>query len=383
MMEDVEAVIALLVTLAVVIPCLMFGFRRRGGAQDLPESEQPAGLFATITAMVFVRDGEAPSGDADTPGEDGRAGDPRRASGGSEGPGPGGQAEDEPPSKWDVEDVTVVRPEPSQPEGLAGILRRALPWTPRAGESIPPEGRDEGPDWSAPPADDVTSGGGAPHAQAPDIHVERVDTPPGERHPPLPRGDEMPPLPPSGRDDPQDRPDVIDPDPVALEGVDMSEAPLTPVQGGGVARVPTVPQLRQALVTGGFSRLMAWLKAFRKASANTLAEAQEIHARTMNVARRTRNQYALAMQAFQAVQADKLDRQTINRLFVMLQQSEREAAAAAAATHATAALVVAAGGAHPAVADAIRTLNRNHGATAEAIRNSPVPPVPNVDWYRQ
>lgn len=163
----------------------------------------------------------------------------------------------------------------------------------------------------------------------------------------------------------------------------MSQAPLVPSGDGSAVRLATAGQLRGALATGGFARLMTWLRAFKKASGNTLKQANELHANALMIARRTRNAHAQALQAFQAVQADKLDRQTINRVWQMLERTQAEAAAAAQVTRWTAALVVAAGGQQPAAAAAVATLQRNHGQIAAAIKASPVNPVENVNWYRQ
>jgi hypothetical protein len=201
-----------------------------------------------------------------------------------------------------------------------------------------------------------------------------LDLPPGRRYPLGITRDPAPAL--TGH-----QLDVDDP-PVALEGVDMSQAPILRSSDGSAARLPTVGQMQTALATGGFQRLLSWLRAFKKASNNTLEQSKMLHADAMAIARRTRTKYALALQAFQAVQADRLDRQTINRMFVMLQQAEREAVAAAQATHYTAALVMAAGGAQPTVAAAINTLQRNHGAIAAAVSASPQP-VQNMRWYQQ
>lgn len=174
----------------------------------------------------------------------------------------------------------------------------------------------------------------------------------------------------------------VDQAPVILEGVDMSQAPIVPASDGSAARLPSIQQMQTALATGGFERLLSWLRAFKRASNNTLSQAQNVHSDAMAIARRTRTKYALALQAFQAVQADRLDRRTIANVFTMLEQAHREAAAAAAATTATAALVVAAGGSPPAVAATIRTLKRNHGAIAAAVKGSPEP-VRNITWYQQ
>jgi hypothetical protein len=278
------------------------------------------------------------------------------------------------------EDADIVRPDPpaDPPKAVARILRRALPWL-RATDTPPvPEPVSPRPALDVDPPDLPPMTRNEPDVQV-DAEVDRDGERPAERAVAV---DDYPILTGTPAQVVTGPPMTVDPDPVALEGVDMSQAPLVPAGDGSVARVPTISQLRIALATGGFSRLKAWLRAFKKASGNTRDQANALHADALVIARRARTAHVMALQAFQAVQADKLDRQTINRVWQMLERTQAEAAAAANVTRWTAALVVAAGGAQPAVAAALSTLQRNHGGTAAAIQASPVDPVPNLDWYR-
>lgn len=329
---------------------------------DRPKGGQPDAIAARP-----VSDDRDDVPDSDDVGRDGRDGLARRRSA---------------PTSW--ADAEVIRPDrPSAPTTrLDRVMRRALPWLRRPD---PPEHRDiapRGPEELDGPAGrdrpDPAVGLLPPVSPPMDVRVGVERDQPG-----MPTLTAVVDRSPVAASQPVTGPPLtIDPAPVALEGVDMSQAPLVPSGDGSAVRIPTAGQLRGALATGGFSRLMSWLRAFRKASSNTLAEANEMHARALILARRTRNAYAQALQAFQAVQADRLDRQTINRVWQMLERTQAEAAAAAQVTRWTAALVVAAGGQQPAAAAAVATLQRNHGATATAIAASPVDPVSNLQWYR-
>lgn len=162
----------------------------------------------------------------------------------------------------------------------------------------------------------------------------------------------------------------------------MSDAPLVPTPDGHAIRLPSLQQMQAALATGGFEMFRHWLGALLRSSKTLLDRATNMHADAMAIARQTRTKYILALQAFQAVQHDRLDRATIARVWQVLEQAQREAVAAASATHATAALVVACGGSLPTVAAAIATLDRNHAAIATAVKASPQP-VPSIGWYQQ
>ncbi|MEU6789911.1 hypothetical protein ABZ912_62950 [Nonomuraea angiospora] len=169
---------------------------------------------------------------------------------------------------------------------------------------------------------------------------------------------------------------------VELEGIDMSQAPLVPAGDGTPTHLPTIPQLQEALATGGFERFMTWLRAFFRASGVLEADARNVHEDAMNVATRARNKYVLAMQAFQAVQADGLDPRTITRMWEALAQAEQEANAAALATHATAQTVTACGGGQPTVAAVISALDYGHGDIARAVHSAPVRVVRKFSWYQ-
>lgn len=175
---------------------------------------------------------------------------------------------------------------------------------------------------------------------------------------------------------------VHDPAPaVALEGIDMSQAPLVPAGNGTTTPLPTVPQLQEALATGGFDRFMNWLRAFFRASGVLETDARNVHDDAMDVAARARNKYALALQAFQAVQADGLDNRTITRMWEVLAQAEQEANAAAIATRHTADVVIACGGAQPAVAAVISALDNGHGDIARSVKSAPVKVVRRMTFY--
>lgn len=399
------AVVAVLMALALFIPAALFASgkwrpgadrqeqpsqdlaRREPDGLDSPQGDPPSHTVervhdtrVTNVALTWIKktitgggQAEGRQPDAITAGSDDDAGagldDEPDAQGGT-------------PAAW--VDAEVVRPgQPPAPTTRAGrIVRQALPWLRRRDASQRPDAIPLGPVPPSQPDQELDPAGTSDAAPPPptglDVHVDAERDQPAT--PTSTAVIDRPTLtdttPASGK------PLTIAPTPVVLEGVDMSEAPLVPSGDGTAVRIPTAGQLRGALATGGFRRLMSWLRAFRKASSNTLAEANEMHARALILARRTRNAYAQALQAFQAVQADRLDRQTINRVWHMLERTQAEAAAAAQVTRWTAALVVAAGGQQPAAAAAVATLQRNHGATATAIAASPVPPVQNLDWYR-
>ncbi|TMR99478.1 hypothetical protein [Nonomuraea basaltis] len=171
------------------------------------------------------------------------------------------------------------------------------------------------------------------------------------------------------------------PAPVELEGIDMSQAPLVPAGNGTTTPLPTVPQLQEALATGGFDRFMAWLRAFFKASGALETDARRAHDDLMDVAHRARNKYFLALQAFHAVQADELDARTVSHMWGVLASAQQEAHAAALATQYTAELVTACGGSPPAVASAIRALDDGHGDIARSVKAAPVRVVRKFSFY--
>ncbi|SDL76321.1 hypothetical protein SAMN05421874_128135 [Nonomuraea maritima] len=168
---------------------------------------------------------------------------------------------------------------------------------------------------------------------------------------------------------------------IDLEGVDMSQAPIVPANDGTSMQLPTVPQLQEALATGGFERFMTWLRAFFRASGVLEADARNVHEDAMHVAARARNKYVLALQAFQAVQSDGLDSRTVTRMWEALAQAEQEASAAALATHATAQTVTACGGGQPTVAAVISALDYGHGDVARSVRSAPVRIVRKFSFY--
>lgn len=171
------------------------------------------------------------------------------------------------------------------------------------------------------------------------------------------------------------------PAPVHLEGIDMSQAPLVPAGDGTATPLPTVPQLQEALATGGFDRFMAWLRAFFKASGHLENDARHAHDDLMDVARRARNKYLLALQAFNAVQMDGLDPRTISRMWDVLASAQQEAHSAVLATQYSAELVIACGGSPPAVASAIRALDDGHGDIARSVKAAPVRVVRKFSFY--
>ncbi|WP_336214884.1 hypothetical protein [Nonomuraea sp. LPB2021202275-12-8] len=168
---------------------------------------------------------------------------------------------------------------------------------------------------------------------------------------------------------------------VELEGIDMSQAPLAPAGNGTTTPLPTVPQLQEALATGGFDRFMTWLRAFFRASGVLETDARDVHEDAMRIAARARNKYLLALQAFNAVQADGLDHRTITRMWEVLAQAEEEATAAATATHYTASVVTACGGAQPAVAAVMSALDNGHGDVARSVKSAPVRVVRRMSFY--
>lgn len=386
MMENVEAVIALLITVAVVVPCALFAFRSRPNRGDEGEQEPSVSVepepttytveqtFTRKVTNVALTSIKKAIGINIAPRELRPGDDPE---GGRGRPTPEQESADG-DDLMGGEDADIVRPDPpaDPPNPVTRILRKALPWL------RPVDAPHDSDTASRRPALDVDPPELPPMARNdPDIQVD-VEVDRARPRPAAVPADDYPILTGTAAQVVAGPPMTVDPDPVALEGVDMSQAPLVPSGDGTVARLPTVGQLRSALATGGFSRLKAWLRAFKKASGNTRDQANALHADALVIARRARNAHVMAMKAFQAVQADKLDRQTINRVWQMLERTQAEAAAAANVTRWTAALVVAAGGAQPAVAAALSTLQRNHGGTAAAIQASPVEPVSNLTWYR-
>jgi len=177
------------------------------------------------------------------------------------------------------------------------------------------------------------------------------------------------------------RPDGRPAPAVDLEGIDMTQAPIVPAGDGTTMPLPTVPQLQEALATGGFDRFMTWLRAFFRASGILEADARDLHEDAMRLAARARNKYVLALQAFNAVQADRLDARTITRMWEVLAQAEQEATATALATHATAQTVVACGGGQPTVAAVISALDYGHGDVARAVHRAPVRLVRKFSFY--
>lgn len=181
------------------------------------------------------------------------------------------------------------------------------------------------------------------------------------------------------------RPVTRDNDPraavIALEGIDMSNLPASRGGGSSAPAIPSVGALKAAFATGGISLLRSWLKSFRNANSRGLGDAQRIHDDAMTYARETRLRYLQAWRAFEAVEHDKLDRQTANHFLQILERAHAAANAAAKLTRATAQNVVDAGGVEPAVAQGIGALNRNHGAVEAAVKSSPVRPVRDLTWY--
>ncbi|MEU7891659.1 hypothetical protein AB0B45_02215 [Nonomuraea sp. NPDC049152] len=166
---------------------------------------------------------------------------------------------------------------------------------------------------------------------------------------------------------------------IALEGIDMSSG-----GGGSVApAIPSIGALKVAFATGGVSLLRRWLKSFRNANSRGLGDAQRIHDDAMAYAHQTRLRYLQAWRAFEAVEHDKLDRQTANHFLQILERTHAAAHAAARLTRATAQNVVDAGGVEPAVAQGIGALNRNHGGVEAAVKGAPVRPVRDMTWYEQ
>lgn len=369
-----DAVLALLIALGVFVPCVLFGARSLRSGSDPERAEPhpvageagadrdraPAGSGSTVNltitqrvthlALTSIRNTFGGSRPELPPGESA--------------PPPGGSGWDDP----DLDDIDDILGDHPPAGGTQDPPRRPL-WGDievvrdrPSGDALPPVDRIE-----RSGRDALPPGRGQARSD-----VEDVQTGGG--------GVALAPAPPVARDV-AGMPVAVD-EPLTLEGVDMSHAPIVPSTDGNAVRLPSVQQMQAALATGGFERLLSWLRAFRKASSTTLSQAENLHGDAMAIARRTRTKYALALQAFQAVQADRLDRQTIQRVFLMLEQAQREAVAAAATTRQTAALVVAAGGSQPTVAAAITTLQRNHGAIAVAVKASPQP-VPNIGWYKQ
>ncbi|MEV6033532.1 hypothetical protein AB0L65_20425 [Nonomuraea sp. NPDC052116] len=262
-----------------------------------------------------------------------------------------------------------------------GFFKRALgparPERPAAPDSDPGGRDDQGDDAELQPVEPVHVEQVRPQAPLPstkvDVTVERTSTPrPPEIEGGVKAADvvEWP------------RPDGWPTPPVELEGIDMTQAPLVPAGDGTPTYLPTVPQLQEALATGGFERFMTWLRAFFRASGVLEADARNVHEDAMNVAIRARNKYVLALQAFQAVQADGLDPRTITRMWEALAQAEQEATAAALATHATAQTVTACGGGQPTVAAVISALDYGHGDIARAVHSAPVRVVRKFSWYQ-
>lgn len=348
-----DAVLALIVALAVFVPCAVFGLGKRRPAAPAETGERQETPNVTVVQKVTaVAVASIRQAIVSTPWPELGGGIPKPE---GEQPPPAPGRPDESVGGWadpDLSDLDDLLDEDVRPPIWADAERedrppsRGLPALEEAAEDKQPTRR---------PAAEQEPLPAAPAAPA-----------------------ELPPTPAAA--------DVavisVDEDPVTLEGVDMSQAPIVPTSDGAAARLPSISQMQAALATGGFDRLMAWLRAFRKASNTTVVQAENLHADAMAIARRTRTKLALAMQAFQAVQADRLDRATIARVWAMLEQANREAVAAAAATRSTAALVVAAGGSQPTVAAAITTLQRHHGGIAREVQAAPQP-VPTIGFYKR
>lgn len=168
---------------------------------------------------------------------------------------------------------------------------------------------------------------------------------------------------------------------IALEGIDMSNLPASSGGGGSAAAIPSTGALRKAFATGGIGLLRSWLKAFRNANSRGLSDAQRLHDDAMAYAQQAQLRYLQAWRAFEAVEHDKLDRQTANTFLQILERAHGAANAAAKLTTATAQNVVDAGGVEPAVANSIGALNRNHGGIEAAVKSAPVRPVRDMEWY--
>lgn len=396
-MDNILSMFAVLVALGVFVVCGLFASgkwrpepeTKEGEAAAADKAEEKPSITQRITTLALVAiKGAAGRDDAgvssDRPGV--KADKPRTPD--DETPDlddpfddwDGQPDEDEadaprPPIWADTEVIRTTRPD--QPAAIPDAERKQIPPSP-IGDPPPAPRHDPEP---APPGPSGPGGPGLP--PVPPELLKPADHSPRQPHPQA----TAPPMPQvlvadQGTEVLSGTEFIVEPVSVALEGVDMSQAPLVPSGDGAVARVPTTGQLSAALATGGIARLRAWLKAFINANKASLDGAHRLHTDALAVARRANNKYMIALTAIQKVQADRLDARTVNRFFEILAQAHAEAVAAAAVTRHTAQLVVAAGGAQPPVAAALSALDQ-HGGMEAAIKSAPVKPVPNTAWYQQ
>src|SRR5690606_12555805 len=118
-----------------------------------------------------------------------------------------------------------------------------------------------------------------------------------------------------------------------------------------------------------------------RASGILEADARDVHEEAMRVATRARNKYFLALQAFQAVQADGLDNRTVTRMWEALAKAEQQATATAWASCATAPAVIACGGGQGAGRGGSRALGSGRADVARAVHSAPVRLVRKFRFY--
>lgn len=167
--------------------------------------------------------------------------------------------------------------------------------------------------------------------------------------------------------------------PIDLQGVDME---LVPIGRRTMAHVPTPGGLRVALKTGGFRIFRGWLASFRKANDTDLGHAKHMHRMALAHVQRARVKLAVAANMLIAVQSDGIGPNVVRRCMTTFSQCQREYAAAFEAATATAALVRASGGIPTSIRDAMNALDRDHGGMAREVRKMTVAPVPDMSWYR-
>ncbi|MEW1842646.1 hypothetical protein AB0392_32280 [Nonomuraea angiospora] len=168
--------------------------------------------------------------------------------------------------------------------------------------------------------------------------------------------------------------------PVELQGVDDMD--LVPAGRRTMAQVPTVAGIRTALRTLGFRIFRNWLLSFRKANLTDLGNAQHMHRLAVMQAQRCRVKLAVATNMLLAAQADGLGPNVIRRCQEAWLQAHREVSYAYQAAAATDALVRVSGGVPVSLKAAIDALDRDHGQMAAAARRMAVEPVRDMSFYR-
>ncbi|MGR6921099.1 hypothetical protein ACU635_43245 [[Actinomadura] parvosata] len=290
-------------------------------------------------------------------------------------------------------DATSPPENPPAAEAVAierGLLDRVRDWLGGGGDTPPPAigpFRPD-PDWLDVTADPSRipeprlPGLPAPDVPAePEVHVERLPDAVaiGTSEPTAPPPPAPPPADAAVEAEPVEPVEVIAP--IELEGVD--DVDLVPTGRRTMARVPTPNGIRVAMRTIGYTILYTWLKSFRKANESDLGNAQRMHRMALGHAQRARVKLAIASNLLLAVQADRLGPNVIRACTATWLQAHREASAAYNAALYTGTLVRASGGIPLSIKDAMKALERDHGAMAAARRRMAVEPVSDINWYNR